>query len=163
MSSVTLSGRGTLGDRQVYRLGYGAMQLAGPGVFGPPKDPEEAVRVLQAAVEAGINHIDTSDFYGPHVTNQLIRKALHPYPDDLCIVTKVSARRDEKGNWLPAMSPAELTQAVEDNLRHLGLYGSTTYCNFYSHVKYSPLASSVRVIYVAFCCYTAPDIQPFFD
>ena len=93
MSSVTLSGRGTLGDRQVYRLGYGAMQLAGPGVFGPPKDPEEAVRVLQAAVEAGINHIDTSDFYGPHVTNQLIRKALHPYPDDLCIVTKVSARR----------------------------------------------------------------------
>ena len=121
MSSVTLSGRGTLGDRQVYRLGYGAMQLAGPGVFGPPKDPEEAVRVLQAAVEAGVNHIDTSDFYGPHVTNQLIRKALHPYPDDLCIVTKVSARRDEKGNWLPAMSPAELTQAVEDNLRHLGL------------------------------------------
>ena len=121
MSSVTLSGRGTLGDRQVYRLGYGAMQLAGPGVFGPPKDLEEAVRVLQAAVEAGINHIDTSDFYGPHVTNQLIRKALHPYPDDLCIVTKVSARRDEKGNWLPAMSPAELTQAVEDNLRHLGL------------------------------------------
>ncbi len=121
MSSVTLSGRGTLGDRQVYRLDYGAMQLAGPGVFGPPKDPEEAVRVLQAAVEAGINHIDTSDFYGPHVTNQLIRKALHPYPDDLCIVTKVSARRDEKGNWLPAMSPAELTQAVEDNLRHLGL------------------------------------------
>ncbi|PLO91584.1 oxidoreductase, partial [Klebsiella quasipneumoniae] len=121
MSSVTLSGRGTLGDRQVYRLGYGAMQLAGPGVFGPPKDPEEAVRVLQAAVEAGVNHIDTSDFYGPHVTNQLIRKALHPYPDDLCIVTKVSARRDEKGNWLPAMSSAELTQAVEDNLRHLGL------------------------------------------
>ncbi|WP_200792620.1 aldo/keto reductase, partial [Klebsiella oxytoca] len=111
MSSVTLSGRGTLGDHQVYRLGYGAMQLAGPGVFGPPKDPEEAVRVLQAAVEAGINHIDTSDFYGPHVTNQLIRKALHPYPDDLCIVTKVSARRDEEGNWLPAMSPAELTQA----------------------------------------------------
>ncbi|WP_218805409.1 oxidoreductase, partial [Klebsiella quasipneumoniae] len=121
MSSVILSGRGTLGDRQVYRLGYGAMQLAGPGVFGPPKDPEEAVRVLQATVEAGVNHIDTSDFYGPHVTNQLIRKALHPYPDDLCIVTKVSARRDEKGNWLPAMSPAELTQAVEDNLRHLGL------------------------------------------
>lgn len=97
----------------VYRLGYGAMQLAGPGVFGPPKDPEEAVRVLQAAVEAGINHIDTSDFYGPHVTNQLIRKALHPYPDDLCIVTKVSARRDEKGNWLPAMSPAELTRPLK--------------------------------------------------
>ncbi|MCI1031513.1 oxidoreductase [Raoultella terrigena] len=121
MSNVRLSGTGTLGDRQVYRLGYGAMQLAGPGVFGPPADPENAVRVLQAAVDAGVNHIDTSDFYGPHITNQLIRKALHPYSDDLCIVTKVSARRDEKGNWLPAMSPAELTQAVEDNLRNLNL------------------------------------------
>lgn len=121
MSNVQLSGTGTLGDRQVYRLGYGAMQLAGPGVFGPPEDPDNAIRVLQAAVAAGVNHIDTSDFYGPHITNQLIRKALHPYPDDLCIVTKVSARRDEKGNWLPAMSPAELTQAVEDNLRNLNL------------------------------------------
>ncbi|VTM22257.1 Putative oxidoreductase YdbC [Raoultella terrigena] len=121
MSNVRLSGTGILGDRQVYRLGYGAMQLAGPGVFGPPADPENAVRVLQAAVDAGVNHIDTSDFYGPHVTNQLIRRALHPYSDDLCIVTKVSARRDEKGNWLPAMSPAELTQAVEDNLRNLKL------------------------------------------
>ncbi|WP_404651389.1 oxidoreductase [Raoultella terrigena] len=121
MSNVRLSGTGTLGNRQVYRLGYGAMQLAGPGVFGPPADPENAVRVLQAAVDAGVNHIDTSDFYGPHVTNQLIRRALHPYSDDLCIVTKVSARRDEKGNWLPAMSPAELTQAVEDNLRNLKL------------------------------------------
>ncbi|MCS4273045.1 MULTISPECIES: oxidoreductase [Raoultella] len=121
MSNVRLSATGTLGDRQVYRLGYGAMQLAGPGVFGPPADPENAVRVLQAAVDAGVNHIDTSDFYGPHVTNQLIRRALHPYSDDLCIVTKVSARRDEKGNWLPAMSPAELTQAVEDNLRNLNL------------------------------------------
>lgn len=121
MSNVRLSGTGTLGDRQVYRLGYGAMQLAGPGVFGPPADPENAVRVLQAAVDAGVNHIDTSDFYGPHVTNQLICRALHPYSDDLCIVTKVSARRDEKGNWLPAMSPAELTQAVEDNLRNLKL------------------------------------------
>jgi len=121
MSNVRLSGTSTLGDRQVYRLGYGAMQLAGPGVFGPPADPENAVRVLQAAVDAGVNHIDTSDFYGPHVTNQLIRRALYPYSDDLCIVTKVSARRDEKGNWLPAMSPAELTQAVEDNLRNLNL------------------------------------------
>ncbi|HIG8795848.1 TPA: oxidoreductase [Raoultella terrigena] len=121
MSNVRLSGTGILGDRQVYRLGYGAMQLAGPGVFGPPADPENAVRVLQAAVDAGVNHIDTSDFYGPHVTNQLIRRALHPYSGDLCIVTKVSARRDEKGNWLPAMSPAELTQAVEDNLRNLKL------------------------------------------
>ena len=123
MSSVTLSGVMTLGDRQVYRLGYGAMQLAGPGVFGPPKDPDAAIRVLQEAVAAGVNHIDTSDFYGPHITNQLIRQALHPYSDDLCIVTKVSARRDEKGNWLPAMSPAELTQAVEDNLRNLGRRG----------------------------------------
>jgi aryl-alcohol dehydrogenase-like predicted oxidoreductase len=121
MSSVKLSGLGALGDHQVYRLGYGAMQLAGPGVFGPPKDPDAAVRVLQEAVAAGVNHIDTSDFYGPHITNQLIRKALHPYSADLCIVTKVSARRDEQGNWLPAMSPAELTQAVEDNLRNLGL------------------------------------------
>ncbi|MRB55830.1 oxidoreductase, partial [Bacillus thuringiensis] len=84
------------GHRQVYRLGYGAMQLAGPGVFGPPADPDAAIRVLRAAVAAGGNHIDTSDFYGPHITNQLIRKALHPYADDLCIVTKVSARRDEK-------------------------------------------------------------------
>jgi aryl-alcohol dehydrogenase-like predicted oxidoreductase len=121
MSSVKKSGTYTLGDREVYRLGYGAMQLAGPGVFGPPKDPETAVKVLQAAVEAGVNHIDTSDFYGPHVTNQLIRKALHPYPASLCIVTKVSARRNEKGDWIPAMSPAELTQAVEDNLQNLGL------------------------------------------
>ncbi|ADO47153.1 aldo/keto reductase family oxidoreductase [[Enterobacter] lignolyticus] len=121
MSSVKQSGRYTLGEREVYRLGYGAMQLAGPGVFGPPKDPQMAVKVLQAVVEAGVNHIDTSDFYGPHVTNQLIRKALHPYSDNLTIVTKVSARRDEQGNWLPAMSAPELTQAVEDNLRNLGL------------------------------------------
>ncbi|MEW5559235.1 aldo/keto reductase family oxidoreductase [Enterobacter asburiae] len=121
MSSVTQSGSFTLGDREVWRLGYGAMQLAGPGVFGPPKDPEMAVKVLQAALEAGVNHIDTSDFYGPHVTNQIIKKALHPYPESLTIVTKVSARRDEQGNWLPALSAPELTQAVEDNLRNLGL------------------------------------------
>ena len=121
MSSVKQSGSFTLGDRDVYRLGYGAMQLAGPGVFGPPKDPEMAVKVLQATLEAGVNHIDTSDFYGPHVTNQIIKKALHPYPKDLTIVTKVSARRDEQGNWLPAMSAPELTSAVEDNLRNLGL------------------------------------------
>ena len=121
MSSVTQSGRFTLGDRDVYRLGYGAMQLAGPGVFGPPKDEQAAVQVLQAAVDAGVNHIDTSDFYGPYITNQLIKKALHPYADGLTIVTKVGARRDDKGSWLPAFSPAELTRAVEDNLRHLGL------------------------------------------
>ncbi|MRS14203.1 oxidoreductase [Enterobacteriaceae bacterium RIT691] len=121
MSSVKQSGQFTLGEREVYRLGYGAMQLAGPGVFGPPKDHDMAIKVLRAALEAGVNHIDTSDFYGPHVTNKIIKEALHPYPQALTIVTKVSARRDEKGNWLPAMSAPELTAAVEDNLRNLGL------------------------------------------
>jgi aryl-alcohol dehydrogenase-like predicted oxidoreductase len=110
-----------LGARTVNRLGYGAMQLAGPGVFGPPKDPDAARAVLRTAVESGVNHIDTSDFYGPHVTNQLIREALAPYPDDLVIVTKIGARRGEDGSWLPALSPAELTQAVYDNLGNLGL------------------------------------------
>lgn len=119
--SVQQSGTYRLGDRKVKRMGYGAMQLAGPGVFGPPKDPERAIQVLEDVIAAGIDHIDTSDFYGPHVTNQLIKQALHPYPDALCLVTKVSARRDEQGGWLPALSPAELTQAVEDNLRNLGL------------------------------------------
>jgi aryl-alcohol dehydrogenase-like predicted oxidoreductase len=111
----------TLGDRQVSRLGYGAMQLAGKGVFGPPTDENRALQVLRDAVAAGVNHIDTSDFYGPHITNQLIKKALYPYSDDLVIVTKVGARRDAKGGWLPAFSPEALTQAVEDNLRNLGL------------------------------------------
>ena len=120
-SSVQKSGSFTLGDGTVYRLGYGAMQLAGPGVFGPPKDRSAAVAVLREAVAQGVNHIDTSDFYGPHVTNQIIREALHPYPDDLTIVTKVSARRGADGSWIPAMSPDELTQAVHDNLRNLGL------------------------------------------
>jgi aryl-alcohol dehydrogenase-like predicted oxidoreductase len=110
-----------LGDRTVRRLGYGAMQLAGPGVFGPPRDPEAARAVLRDAVALGVNHIDTSDFYGPHVTNQLIREALHPYPDDLVIVTKIGARRDAQGAWLPATSADELRQAVHDNLRNLGL------------------------------------------
>jgi aryl-alcohol dehydrogenase-like predicted oxidoreductase len=110
-----------LGDRTVRRLGYGAMQLAGPGVFGPPRDPEVARTVLRDAVALGVNHIDTSDFYGPHVTNQLIREALHPYPDDLVIVTKVGARRDGQGAWLPAVSAKELRRAVHDNLRNLGL------------------------------------------
>jgi len=119
MSQPTLTYR--LGGRQVGRLGYGAMQLAGPGVFGPPADEAKAIQVLRDAVAAGVNHIDTSDFYGPHVTNKLIKQALHPYSDDLCIVTKVGARRDDKANWLPAFSPQELTRAVEDNLRHLGL------------------------------------------
>lgn len=110
-----------LGDRHVRRLGYGAMQLAGPGVFGPPRDPAAALAVLREAVALGVNHIDTSDFYGPHITNQLIHEALHPYSDDLVIVTKIGARRDEAGAWLPAMSPQELEQAVHDNLRNLGL------------------------------------------
>src|SRR6202790_2331448 len=122
MTPVQTSGTFTLGDRIVNRLGYGAMQLAGPGVFGPPKDHDGALTVLREAVAQGVNHIDTSDFYGPHVTNQIIREALHPYPDDLAIVTKVSARRGEDGSWLPAFSPEELTQAVHDNLHNLGLY-----------------------------------------
>jgi len=121
MSTVDQSGTFTLGDRVVKRLGYGAMQLAGPGVFGPPKDPNAARAVLREAVASGVNHIDTADFYGPHVTNQLIREALHPYPDDLVIVTKISARRGEDGSWIPAVSPEELTRAVHDNLRNLGL------------------------------------------
>ncbi len=123
MSEATLGGRfifpGT--SLTVDRMGYGAMQLAGPGVFGPPKDPDAAVAVLREAVAAGVNHIDTADFYGPHITNQIIRKALHPYPDGLVIVTKISARRGQDGSWLPALSPEELTQAVHDNLRNLGL------------------------------------------
>lgn len=110
-----------LGDREVARLGYGAMQLAGPGVFGPVKDEARAIQVLRDAVANGVNHIDTSDFYGPHETNKLIKKALHPYADNLCIVTKVGARRDEKGGWLTAFTPQELVSAVEDNLCNLGL------------------------------------------
>ena len=110
-----------LGDRSVHRVGYGAMQLAGPGVFGPPKDRETAIAVLREAVASGVDHIDTSDFYGPHITNQLIREALHPYPDNLVIVTKVGARRGEDASWIPALSPDDLTRAVHDNLRNLGL------------------------------------------
>ena len=121
MTDIRKAGTFTLGDRKVKRIGYGAMQLAGPGVFGPPKDRAAALAVLREAVERGVDHIDTSDFYGPHVTNQIIREALHPYRDDLVIVTKISARRDDKGGWIPAMSPPELRQAVHDNLRNLGL------------------------------------------
>jgi pyridoxine 4-dehydrogenase len=109
------------GDLPVTRLGYGAMQLAGPGVFGPPADPDNAVAVLRRAVELGVNHIDTSDYYGPYVVNDLIRTALHPYPEGLVLVTKVGARRDGTGAWLPADSPEELRQAVHDNLRRLGV------------------------------------------
>jgi len=107
--------------RHVKRLGYGAMQLAGPGVFGPPRDHDAALAVLRTAVEAGVDHIDTSDFYGPHVTNRLIREALSPYPDDLLIVTKIGARRGDDASWLPAFAPDELTRAVEDNLTNLGV------------------------------------------
>jgi aryl-alcohol dehydrogenase-like predicted oxidoreductase len=121
MTTVEKAGTFKLGDRTVKRLGYGAMQLAGKGVFGPPKDRDAAIAVLRAAIEAGVDHIDTSDFYGPHITNEIIREALHPYPGDLTIVTKVSAKRGPNGEWLPAMSPQELTSAVHDNLRNLGL------------------------------------------
>jgi len=121
MSNLTNAGTFALGGRAVNRMGYGAMQLAGPGVFGPPRDRDAALAVLREAVASGVNHIDTSDFYGPHVTNQLIREALHPYPDHLVIVTKVGAVRGADASWNPAQSPAELTSAVHDNLRHLGV------------------------------------------
>ncbi|MGL4094840.1 aldo/keto reductase family oxidoreductase [Hyphomicrobiales bacterium] len=121
MSTMTNSATFKLGDHTVRRLGYGAMQLAGKGVFGPPHDRAEAIAVLREAVESGVNHIDTSDFYGPHVTNEIIREALHPYASDLLIVTKVGASRGADASWKPAFSRAELTQAVHDNLRNLGL------------------------------------------
>ena len=121
MNDIEKAGTFELGHRTVKRVGYGAMQLAGPRVFGPPKDRNAALAVLREAVKSGVDHIDTSDFYGPHVTNRLIREALAPFPDDLVIVTKISARRGEDGSWIPAFSPEELTQAVHDNLRNLGL------------------------------------------
>ena len=120
-SAVHSSGAFALGDRPVHRLGYGAMQLAGPRVFGPPKDRDAALAVLREAIALGVDHIDTSDFYGPHLTNRLIRDALHPYRDDLVIVTKIGARRGDDASWLPAFSPDALTDAVHDNLRNLGL------------------------------------------
>ncbi|MBN9058697.1 MAG: aldo/keto reductase family oxidoreductase, partial [Rhizobiales bacterium] len=123
MTTTTIDTAGTyrLGDRSVKRLGYGAMQLAGPGVFGPPRDHDAAIAVLREALAQGVDHIDTCDYYGPHVTNQLIREALHPYPDDLVLVTKIGARRGADASWLPAYAPEELTAAVHDNLRNLGL------------------------------------------
>lgn len=121
MSKLSTAGTFSLGDRTVTRIGYGAMQLAGPGVFGPPKDRAAALAVLREAVASGVDHIDTSDFYGPHITNQLIREALHPYPQQLTIVTKVGAVRGDDASWRPAQSPAELVQAVHDNLRNLGV------------------------------------------
>jgi len=123
MSRAKLGGQFTFARTTltVERMGYGAMQLAGPGVWGPPKDPDAAVAVLREAVAGGVNHIDTSDFYGPHVTNQIIRKALHPYPAQLVIVTKIGGRRPPDKSWQPANSPSELTAGVHDNLRNLGL------------------------------------------
>ncbi|MBX4969148.1 aldo/keto reductase family oxidoreductase [Rhizobium binae] len=121
MPIIDRAGSFNLGDRIVKRVGYGAMQLAGPGVFGPPSDHGAALAVLREAVAGGVNHIDTSDFYGPHVTNQIIREALRPYRDDLVIVTKIGARRGTDGSWIPAFSRDELTQAVHNNLRNLGL------------------------------------------
>ncbi|TFV52719.1 oxidoreductase [Blastococcus sp. TF02A-35] len=123
MTTTTAEKSGTyrLGDRDVRRLGYGAMQLAGPHVLGPPADREAALAVLRRAVELGVNHIDTSDYYGPTVVNELIREALHPYPEDLVIVTKVGARRDADGGWPEALDPADLRRAVEENIEHLGV------------------------------------------
>ena len=121
MTDIRKAGTFKLGNRTVKRLGYGAMQLAGKGVFGPPKDRDGALAVLREAIASGVDHIDTSDFYGPHITNQLIREALHPYADGLVIVTKVGARRGEDGSWNPAFSKEDLTRAVHDNLRNLGV------------------------------------------
>jgi pyridoxine 4-dehydrogenase len=121
MSQASKAGQFLFGGRTVNRMGYGAMQLAGPGVYGPPKDHAAAIAVLREAVASGVNHIDTADFYGPHVTNRLIREALHPYADELLIVTKVGASRGSDASWNPANSPAELVSAVHDNLRNLGV------------------------------------------
>lgn len=121
MTDIAAAGRFSLGDRSVNRMGYGAMQLAGPGVFGPPKDRAAAVAVLREAIAHGVNHIDTSDYYGPYVTNQIIREALHPYPKDLVIVTKVGAVRGSDASWNPAVAPKDLERAVHDNLRNLGI------------------------------------------
>jgi pyridoxine 4-dehydrogenase len=121
MATIDRSVTFRLGDRLVKRLGYGAMHLSGPDIFGPPEDRDAALAVLREAVASGVNHIDTSDYYGPHITNQLIHDALHPYPIDLVIVTKIGARRGQDGSVLPAFSPDELRQAVHDNLRNLGL------------------------------------------
>src|ERR1700727_2801315 len=121
MIDISKAGTFPLGDRVVRRFGYGAMHLAGPGVFGPPKDHDGAIQVLRDAIASGVNHIDTSDYYGPHFTNRLIREALHPYPDELVIVTKIGARRGDDASWNPAISPDDLKNAVQDNLRNLRL------------------------------------------
>jgi len=143
MSSIAAAGVSKLGDLTVNRLGYGAMQLAGPGVFGPPKDAKAAIAVLREAVDQGVNHIDTSDYYGPHVTNQLIREALHPYPKDLVIATKVGAVRGEDGSWKTDISPAGLTRAIHDNLRNLGRERLDV-VNFRSMLdRYKPVEGSI--------------------
>jgi aryl-alcohol dehydrogenase-like predicted oxidoreductase len=121
MTNLTTAGTFPLAGHRVSRMGYGAMQLAGSHVFGPPKDRDLAVKVLREAVASGVNHIDTSDFYGPHITNQIIREALHPYPKDLMIVTKVGAVRGTDGSWIPAFEPDDLVRAVDDNRRNLGV------------------------------------------
>jgi aryl-alcohol dehydrogenase-like predicted oxidoreductase len=121
MTDINKAGTYRLGDRSVNRMGYGAMQLAGPGVFGPPKDREQAIAVLREAVASGVNHIDTSDFYGPHVVNEIIREALSPYPDNLVLVTKLGARRGDDASWLPWNQPEELAAGLRDNLRNLGV------------------------------------------
>ena len=121
MTDISKAGVYRLGDRDVNRMGYGAMRLSGPGIYGPPKDRDEAISVLREAVASGVNHIDTSDYYGPHVVNEIIREALSPYPDDLVLVTKLGARRTPDKAWHPAMSPEDLRSGLEDNLRHLGL------------------------------------------
>lgn len=121
MSEIGAAGTFFLGHREVMRMGYGAMQLAGPGVYGPPKDRDEAIAVLREAIASGVDHIDTSDYYGPHVTNEIIREAIYPYPADLVIVTKLGARRTPDKAWLPAMSADELRAGVEGNLKRLGL------------------------------------------
>jgi pyridoxine 4-dehydrogenase len=121
MTDISAAGTFRLGDRDVNRMGYGAMQLAGPGVFGPPRDKDAALAVLRAAVGSGVDHIDTSDYYGPHVTNRLIREALHPYPGNLILVTKLGAVRGNDASWIPALTPADLIAGLHDNLRNLGV------------------------------------------
>lgn len=126
MTDISKAGTYRFGDRDVKRMGYGAMQLAGPGVYGPPRDRDEAIAVLREAVASGVDHIDTSDYYGPYVTNEIIREALYPYPDDLVIVSKLGARRTPDKAWLPALSPEELRSGLQDNLQRLGL--EQVYC-----------------------------------
>lgn len=144
MTNLAHVGTFNLGGRTVNRLGYGAMQLAGPGVFGPPKDRGAAVAVLRQAVGCGVNHIDTSDIYGPHVTNQIIREALHPYPSDLVIVTKVGAKRGPQGSWEPALSAQEITGAVNDNLRNLGVDALDVVNLRVMFNPFGPLEGSIR-------------------